>query len=242
MSDARPTHRLGHSAKPKPDPIPTPTPRTPSSAYARCDECSTDAGQPCYDSHDRPCAPCPGRVLAPSASYVRRERVQRSSPAAKPRKSRPPPRSTKCTNCGTGIRSDGRYCDTVPCRAARAKERNAKRVAPAFCAGCRCSISPRRKWCTGEACQSEQAAIHAERQRERVAKRRAAKPIPCWWCGVALDLSGNAGGRFADCDRPCCGDHACKRAIKRDRVERERAAKPRKTSNTATLDSVALGA
>jgi hypothetical protein len=63
---------LRHSAKPKPDPIPTPTPRTPSSAYARCDDCGTGQGEPCYDSHDRPCAPCHGRVLA-STGAERRE-------------------------------------------------------------------------------------------------------------------------------------------------------------------------
>ena len=197
-TNARPT--LRHSAIPKPDPVPTPTPRTPSSAYARCDDCGTGQGEPCYDSHDRPCAPCPGRVLAPSASYVKRERAQRSSdrPKPPPRKSRPPPRSTACAFCGAGMRSDGVYCNDAPCQREKFRvQREARRL----CLGCQCPIEIRRRWCDADACQTERR----RRKDAEAEARRHAMPIPCCVCGVMVP------GRSDHATRPICGAIDCKR-------------------------------
>ena len=222
---------LHHSAKPKPDPIPTPTPRTPSSAYARCDDCGTSQGEPCYDSHDRPCAPCPGRVLAPSASYVKRERAQRSRPAAKPRKSRPPPWSTKCAGCGTGIRAGGTYCDATPsCRALRKAAWRVANLPPAKCIGCQCEISRRRRWCDSAACAEIKAGRKRHYEATRQAKRRAT-PVPCCVCGVLVP------GRSDHATRPICGAIDCRRRRQcelrqehRSRVRsRSRSTTPRET-------------
>ena len=225
---------LRHSAIPKPDPIPTPTPRTPASAYARCDDCGTGQGEPCYDSHDRPCAPCPGRVLADSASYVRRERVQRSS--AKPK---PGPACWWCGSHPTGTAHSRPWCGATDCQRAikaaydrqyrkegptkpppkpgpRRKSR-AKPGPPSTCTVCGVVVQRGGRFCK---------AHKTERLQDLYARRLAAKAVPCWWCQSPLPLSGNAGGRFAQCDRPCCGDHACKRAIKRDFAERSRSTKP----------------
>jgi hypothetical protein len=208
--------RLKHSATPKPDPIPTPTPRTPLSAYARCDECGTDAGEPCYDSHDRPCAPCSSRVLA-SSSADRRDSLQRWY-------AKPAPTPTTCTACGIVVRRGGKYCTAVVCqRAARKARPPAKSVA---CKHCGTAIRTDGNYCSARECMAAKKAGY-----------RSTTPAPtpaswgedraCWWCGVALPTSGELHvGRGAGCDRPCCGDHACKRAIKRDRVERERATPP----------------
>ena len=207
---------LHHSAKPKPDPIPTPTPRTPSSAYARCDDCGTSAGEPCYDSHDRPCAPCPGRVLA-SPGADRRDALQRSS-------AKPAPKATACQSCGIMVARGGRYCRAVACqRAARKARPPAKSKA---CQNCGTAIRTDGNYCSAKPCMAAKKAGYRERVPQALTRPSRAKPVPCWWCGAELPLSGNAGGRFADCDRPCCGDHACKRAIKRDFAERSRSTKP----------------
>lgn len=213
-------------------------PRTPDSAYARCLDCGTDAGEPCHDSHDRPCAPCPGRVLADGASCVKRERVQRSSrdrPKPPPRKSRPPPRSTSCARCGTGIRSDGRFCDATACRAARkAQWRAANPPPPAHCLGCQCEISRRCRWCGSEAC----AEIRADRKRQYEATRLV-RPVPCCVCGVLVP------SRSSHATRPICGAIDCRRRRKRElgqehrsRVrKRSRIAKPPEENVTTTLDA-----
>jgi hypothetical protein len=193
------------TALPPDDKPPTPAKRTPSSAYARCDDCGTDAGEPCYDSHDRPCAPCSSRVLA-SSTADRRDSLQRSS-------AKPAPKPTTCTACGIVVRLGGKYCRAVVCqRAARKARPPAKSVA---CKKCGCAIRTDGNYCSAKPC------IAAKKAGYRVP---TAKPVPCWWCGVALPTSGELHvGRGAGCDRPCCGDHACRRAIKRDRMERERA-------------------
>ena len=186
---------LHHSAVPKPDPIPTPTPRTPSSAYARCDDCGADAGLPCVDENLRPCQLCPGRVLASEGAERREAQERAKRPPPKPRASRGVPRSTACANCGTGIRSDGHYCDSAPCRAAR------QRQPPRRCRGCQCEISPRRRWCEADACQREY-----RRQRDAAdLLRRIAKPVPCCVCGEMV------AGRSPSATRPICGAIDCKR-------------------------------
>lgn len=230
---------LHHSAKPKPDPIPTPTPRTPSSAYARCDDCGTSQGEPCYDSHDRPCAPCHGRVLA-STGAERREAQERSKrPPAKSRASRAKP-AHHCAHCGVRVQASATWCSASVCQSAKKRhwrathtpEDRSQRVRkprpsrakpgpPSTCTVCGVVVQRGGRFCR---------AHKTERLQDLYARRlAAARVVPCWWCRAILPLSGNAGGRFADCERPCCGDHACKRAIKRDFAERSRSTTPRET-------------
>ena len=206
---------LRHSAIPKPDPIPTPTLRTPSSAYARCDECGTDAGEPCYDSHDRPCSPCSSRVLA-SPAAEKRDRLQRWS-------AKPAPVPTTCQACGIVVRRGGRYCRAVVCQRAARKSRPApKSVA---CKNCGTAIRTDGNYCSARPCMAAKKAGY--RSAPTPPPARWGEDRACWWCGVALATSGDLhGGRGAGCDRPCCGDHACRRAIKRDLMERSRIAKP----------------
>ena len=67
-------------------------PRTPSSAYAHCADCGTSAGESCYDSRDRPCSPCAGRVLASTGAldrqarkaYKKRKRASKVAPEPTP--------------------------------------------------------------------------------------------------------------------------------------------------------------
>jgi hypothetical protein len=224
MSDARTTYRLHHSAVPKPDPIPTPTPRTPASAYARCDDCGTSAGEPCYDSHDRPCAPCPGRVLAPSASYVKRERAQRSSPAAKPPKPRPPPWSNKCEFCGASMRSNGTYCNDTACQHEKFRLHRAKaasRAAPLHpCMSCGVEVGARRKYCDAKMCQHKRVRAYLDAS-PPVRKPRGSEGLPPTaprlWVEVCMSCGGptNFGGSY-------CGAVACRAARKRDRRDANR--------------------
>lgn len=212
--------RLHHSAIPKPDPVRIPTPRTPITAYAYCDDCGADAGTPCVDEDLRPCSMCPGRVLSDKASLIRRERVQRSSPA-QPRKSRPPPRSTKCAHCGTPIRSDGRFCDARECRTARARVSRAARVQPSRatplhpCIGCGVGVSDRRKYCEAKPCQYKRVRAYLlanpPPRPPRVTEGQP-KEQPRLWVEECMSCGGptNLGGSY-------CGAVACRAARKRDR-------------------------
>lgn len=85
--------------------------RTPDSDYDHCEECGTDAGEPCYDSQDRPCAPCLGRVLASKGGPLELA-VARPSP--------PPPPETRC-HCGRPRRGRGDTCGRRVCHATEAK-------------------------------------------------------------------------------------------------------------------------
>ena len=97
---------------------------------------------------------------------------------------------------------------------------------PTTCTACGITIRRGGFYCRATACQRARKAAQRVVKPQALTRPSRAKVAPCWWCKAELPLSGNAGGRFAMCDRPCCGDHACKRAIKRDRMERERATPP----------------
>lgn len=87
--------------------------RTPTSAYARCDECGTDAGEPCYDSQDRPCAPHAGRVL--SGGIDDDDSDDSDDKEAPP----PPPPKIKAPRCKCGRqRQGGDTCGRRQCRPA----------------------------------------------------------------------------------------------------------------------------
>ena len=62
--------------------------RTPFTAYARCLDCGTDEGQPCYDSQDRPLASvCEGRTLSSRGSLDREIRNKHRQKKARTGKS-----------------------------------------------------------------------------------------------------------------------------------------------------------
>lgn len=131
---------------------------TPTRAYARCRECGTDAGEPCYDSHDRPCAPCAGRVLA-SAGAERREALSRAQrPTPPPRASRAAPLARRhCARCGAAVKSSATWCVSLPCQSQKKRVRRAEATAARgdrVCCECSSPIVQGR-YCSVAACQCE---------------------------------------------------------------------------------------
>ena len=226
---------------------------TPSSAYAHCDDCGTGAGESCYDSRDRPCAPCAGRVLASTGALdqqVRRaykKRKREPKPVPEPA---PPvvvmPAPIPCWYCGVSIPVMGGHrgrdwvpcCTSPECRRGRKLER-ARRVyeatgkappprapTPGVCLACGCPIGRRRRWCDAEACQSQRVTGNRDRHH---AHQQAARPppstYPCWCCGGAITSLGRRGLTAA---RPSCGAADCDRAIGTARAAaRDRTRPPR---------------
>lgn len=182
--------------------------RGPWTHYARCDECGVDAGLACRDEHDREAlVVCDGRVLVIDDS------VARCRPDAPPSRRDKPPRDDSQTRSrrARGVLQEPQY---APCQRCGVRTRLWG-----------AAVETGRTWCSAPACRQ---ARRDEREARRVEARRALRaqvrealpPLACWWCGVAL----TATGRRLRPERPCCGDHDCTRAIKRDRQIRERAA------------------
>jgi hypothetical protein len=179
------------------------------------------------------CSHCGVGGLSNQATYCQARECQLVRLRAY-RRSKIAPRA--CKACGCEVDPMRWWCSTAKCqsirrqvkRARNAKARPTHNYAPrpsrakgpkGACVSCGGGVQRGGRYCSLPTCKSAKQQAYRERS----------KPVPCWWCGVALDLSCGVGGRFADCDRPCCGDHACKRAIKRARMERERAKPPADT-------------
>ena len=186
-------------------------PRTPSSAYARCDECGTGAGESCYDSRDRPCSPCAGRVLASTGSLDRQTRraYKKRKRVPKPVVPEPPPPPVvevatpapiPCWYCGVSIPLMGGHRGSmwVPC-------------------------------CTSPECRRGRKN---ERERRLRAARTAVaiRPIvECWHCARPLICTS---GRSDHAIRPCCSRRICLQAIKNESKRRCKAAKQKQQSDT----------
>lgn len=127
------------TAVPPDDRPPTLAKRTPVTAYARCLDCGTDEGQPCYDSQDRPLASvCESRTLAGRGSLDRETRKK-----YKKKKSTKAP--NQCGACGIDVAKPRLWCWRKACQdVALAKWRAtaAPKAMPVYrlkCNNCRCT-------------------------------------------------------------------------------------------------------
>ena len=127
------------TAVPPDDNPPAPAKRTPVTSYARCLDCGTDEGQPCYDSQDRPMASvCQGRTLSSRGSLDRETRKK-----YKQKKSTKAP--NQCGACGIDVAKPRLWCWRKACQdVALAKWRAtaAPKAMPVYkmrCNNCRCT-------------------------------------------------------------------------------------------------------
>jgi hypothetical protein len=174
------------------------------------------------------CAHCGVGGLRNHATYCQAKACQLAR-LQKYRRAKIQPRA--CRACGCEVDPMRWWCATPACQAVRRRvkrERNAKarptynyaprasraKGPPCACVCCGGVVQRGGRYCSLPACKSA----------KQIAARRM-KVLPCWWCGVDLPTSKVTGGghRHRLCERPCCGDQTCRRAIKRDRMERERA-------------------
>ena len=127
------------TAVPPDDVTPPLAKRTPVTAYARCLDCGTEEGQPCYDSSDRPMASvCESRTLAGRGSLDRETRKK-----YKQKKSNKAP--NQCGACGVDVAKPRLWCWRKACQdVALAKWRAtaAPKAMPVYrmkCNNCRCT-------------------------------------------------------------------------------------------------------
>lgn len=160
------------TAVPPDDVTPTPAKRTPVTAYARCLDCGTDEGQPCYDSQDRPLASvCQGRTLSSRGSLDRETRKK-----YKQRKSNKAP--NQCGACGVDVAKPRKWCWRSPCQAVALKAcRKVRREEPTFyqCSNCGNAyealggaITAQIRHCRAPACRVEhKRQVNARRRKYR---------------------------------------------------------------------------
>ena len=100
------------TAVPPDDNPPALAKRTPALAYARCLDCGTEEGQPCYDSSDRPLASvCQGRTLSSRGSL---DRETRNKYKKKVSASLKPP--NQCGSCGLNVNAPRKWCWRKVCQ------------------------------------------------------------------------------------------------------------------------------
>lgn len=185
--------------------------RGPWANYAKCWECGAEAGNCCVgDDGKEALEVCDGRVLVIDDSAAR------CRPDAPPSRRDRPPRDDSQTRSrrARGILQEPQY---APCQSCGARTRLWG-----------AAVETGHTWCRLAACRK---ARRDEREARRVEARRALRaqvraalpPLACWWCGAHLESTG----RRLRPEHPCCGDHACQLAIKRDRQIKERAASQR---------------
>lgn len=185
--------------------------RGPWASYARCDECGVDAGKACRDEHDHEALEvCDGRRLSIDDSAAR------CKPDAEPSRRDKPPRNDSQTRSrrARGLLQDPAY---APCQHCGAQTRLWG-----------AAVETGHTWCRQAACRrarrdAREARRVAAASEQRAAFRATLPPLACWWCGVSLP----APGRRLRPEYPCCGDRACRLAIKRDRQIKARAASQR---------------
>ena len=174
-----------------------------------CDECGVDAGKACRDMDDREALEvCDGRRL------VIRDSAARCKPGREgPSRRDKPPRNDSQTRSrrARGVLQEPQY---APCQRCGVRTRLWG-----------AAVETGRTWCSMPECRQARRSVKQARRAEAVKQARAAlretlPPLACWWCGVVLP----ANGRRLRPEYPCCGDLACRRAIKRERQIRERAA------------------
>ncbi len=184
--------------------------RGPWASYARCDECGVDAGLACRDEHDRVALEvCDGRrlVIDDSASRCRVAKHETETRRDKPPRNDSQTRSRRAR----GILQEPQY---APCQRCGVRTRLWG-----------AAVETGRTWCRLAPCRKARRDARDARRVEavralRAQARAALPPLACWWCGVGLETPG----RRLRPEYPCCGDHACRLAIKRDRQIKARAA------------------
>lgn len=145
--------------------------RTPALAYARCLDCGTDEGQPCYDSQDRPMASvCQGRTLSSRGSLDRETRKKYKTKSNKP--------PNQCGACGVDVAASRLWCWRKACQAVALKScRKVRREEPTFYACSNCgdryeavggAITALIRHCRAPACRIERKRqVNARRRKHR---------------------------------------------------------------------------
>jgi hypothetical protein len=185
--------------------------RGPWVSYAKCWECGAEASACCVgDDGKEALVVCDGRELVIDDSAARCR-----APKGPTRRDAPPDRRPQAeSRRARGVLAEPTY---APCQSCGARTRLWG-----------AAVETGRTWCRLAPCRkARRDARDARRvaavQALRAEIRAALPPLVCWWCGVHLETPG----RRLRPEYPCCGDPACRKAIKRDRQIKARAASQR---------------
>jgi len=185
------------------------------SLYLPCDECGAPAERACRDDANKPKAPCDARKRRPTFH----ERLAAAAEVA--------------AAAAAAARQAQREAERLAIEAraiSRAAAREMKQADVDVMRLKRAEIEANKRYQQRERQRRATATAKAKRAKERQAERaridrEKAITLECWWCKATLPVVGRSRGPATA--YPCCGDHACRKAIKRDRQIKARAASQR---------------